>query len=292
MHLAYFVSDLHGSVARYRILWERALAERPEAIFLGGDLLPGGLLHGADSGDHRGDFIEDFLAGGFSNLRRALGDEAPRIFLVLGNDDPAVVLPAFERAAVRGTWEPIHLQRATLGSRPVYGYGCVPPTPFALKDWERYDLSRYVTPGAVSPEDGWRSVPMERHLVRFHTIHRDLDHLTGVDDLSEAIFLFHTPPHDTQLDHAGIEGQTVDQQPRDPHVGSIAVRRLIERRQPWLTLHGHVHASWRRTGSWKQKIGRTTMISAAHDGPQLALVRLDIDDPYGAERELIGTQDH
>ena len=90
------------------------------------------------------------------------------------------------------------------------------------------------------------------------------------------------------LDHAGLEGQQVDHVPMDTHVGSIAVRRLIERRQPWLTLHGHVQGSWRRTGSWKQKLGRTTMINAAHDGPQLALVRIDLDRPFDAERELIG----
>ncbi len=288
MPLAFFVSDLHGSVSRYRTLWDRARAEAPVAIFLGGDLLPGGFLHGADSDVRDGDFIEDFLAGGFLQLRRALGERAPLVFLVLGNDDPAATLPAFERAAGRGAWEPLHLRKASLGQRQVYGYGCVPPTPFALKDWERYDVSRYVGPGSVSPEDGWRSAPMERHMIRFQTIHRDLDHLTGVDDLADAIFLMHTPPHDTHLDHAGIQAAAGDDVSVDPHVGSIAVRRLIERRQPWLTLHGHIHGSWRRTGHWKQKLGRTTMISAAHDGPQLALVRMDLDHPWGAERELIG----
>jgi Icc-related predicted phosphoesterase len=286
MPLAFFASDLHGSVARYRALWARARAERPAIIFLGGDLLPSGLLHGADHGDHEGDFIEDFLLRGFLGLRAGAPGDA-RVLLVLGNDDPAATLPAFERGAARGAWEPIHLRRVQACGRPIYGYGCVPPTPFALKDWERYDVSRYVAPGTVSPEDGWRSVPMERHLVRFHTIHRDLDHLTGVDDLAEAVLLLHTPPHQTALDHAGLQGQGGEDITLDPHVGSVAVRRLIERRQPWLTLHGHVHGSWRRTGAWKQKLGRTTMISAAHGGDELALVRLDLDDPCSAERELI-----
>mgnify|MGYP002639732702 CR=1 FL=1 len=288
MSTVFFASDLQGVAARYRTLWDRALAERPSAIFLGGDLLPVDLLHGTHNGDYEGDFIEDFLAGGFLTLHKAMGDQAPRVFLVPGNDDAAATMPAFERAASKGAWEPLHLLKAQLGQRPIYGYGCVPPSALALKDWERYDVSRYVDPGAISPEDGWRSVPMERHLVRYYTIHRDLDHLTGVDDLSDAILLFHTPPHDTLLDHAGLEGQQVDHVPMDTHVGSIAVRRLIERRQPWLTLHGHVQGSWRRTGSWKQKLGRTTMINAAHDGPQLALVRIDLDRPFDAERELIG----
>lgn len=40
--------------------------------------------------------------------------------------------------------------------------------------------------------------------------------------------------------------------PMDVHVGSIALRRFIEARQPLLTLHGHVHESARLTGSWHQ----------------------------------------
>jgi Icc-related predicted phosphoesterase len=69
-------------------------------------------------------------------------------------------------------------------------------------------------------------------------------------------------------------------------VGSIAVRRFIEDRQPYLTLHGHIHESTRLTGSWRDRMGRTHMFSAAHDGPELALVRFDLDDLEGAEREL------
>ncbi len=132
---------------------------------------------------------------------------------------------------------------------------------------------------AVSPEDGWRSVPIPPHQLRSRTIQRELDELTGVADLSRAVILLHTPPHDTDLDHAGRAG----------HVGSIAVRRLIQGRQPWLTLHGHVHGSWRRTGAWKQRLGRTTMISAAHGGMELALVRLDLNEPWNAQRELVPT---
>ncbi len=279
MSRCFFVSDLHGSVARYRALWDRARAERPAAILLGGDLLPGGLLHGARQAGYRGDFIEDFMAGGFLELRHALGAAAPKVLLVLGNDDPAASVPAFERAAARGAWEHVHFERVEIEGRPVYGYACVPPTPFALKDWERYDVSRYVNPMAVSPEDGWRSVPIPPHQLRSRTIQRELDELTGVADLSRAVILLHTPPHDTDLDHAGRAG----------HVGSIAVRRLIQGRQPWLTLHGHVHGSWRRTGAWKQRLGRTTMISAAHGGMELALVRLDLNEPWNAQRELVPT---
>ncbi|NWF91159.1 MAG: hypothetical protein HXY50_17065 [Ignavibacteriaceae bacterium] len=75
--------------------------------------------------------------------------------------------------------------------------------------------------------------------------------------------------------------------PIDLHVGSIAVRRFIESRQPYLTLHGHIHESARLTGSWRDKLGRTEMFNASHDGKELALVEFDLDILESAERRLI-----
>ena len=100
------------------------------------------------------------------------------------------------------------------------------------------------------------------------------------------MFLFHTPPHETKLDRAALDGKMVDHVPLDLHVGSIAVRRFIEARQPLLTLHGHIHESARLTGSWRDRIGRTHLFSAAHDGPELALVRFDLEHPEGATRSF------
>ena len=283
----FLVSDLHGSARRYRALWQAAATERPCAIFMAGDLLPGGLAHGATGHEVEGDFIEDFLADGFLTLRETLGDGAPRVLLVPGNDDPAGCLPAFARAEARGAWEQIHGRRTTLHGRPVFGYACVPPSPFLLKDWERYDVSRFVDPGAVSPEEGWRSQPMAAHELRWRTIARELDELIGDQGLGHALLLLHTPPYATDLDRADLAGRMIDYVPLDPHVGSIAVRRLIQSRQPWLTLHGHVHESSRLTGHWKAKLGGTVMLSGAHEDPALNLVRFDLDTPWDATRELL-----
>jgi hypothetical protein len=41
------------------------------------------------------------------------------------------------------------------------------------------------------------------------------------------------------------------------------------------------------TGNWRQKIGRTHAFTAAHDGPELALVRFDLDDLDSATREFL-----
>jgi Icc-related predicted phosphoesterase len=187
----------------------------------------------------------------------------------------------------QGLWEYMHMRKTTWGNHSVFGYAYVPPTPFRLKDWERYDVSRFVDPGCVSPEDGWHSTTIDKREVRFATIQKDLDALAGEESLERSVMLFHSPPYKTKLDRAGLDGRSVDQVPVDVHVGSIAIRRFIEKRQPLLTLHGHVHESARITGSWKDRIGPTYVLSAVHDGRELALVRFDPDRPEAATRELI-----
>ena len=234
-----------------------------------------------------GDFIKDFLVTGFGRLRKRLGSAYPRVFVILGNDDPRSQEPAMLAAQGEGVWEYVHGRRAEFDQYDVYGYACVPPTPFLLKDWERYDVGPHVEPGSVSPEEGYRSVPVAENVARYGTIQEDLERLVADRSLSNAIFLLHSPPYRTSLDRAALDGRMVEHAPLDVHVGSVAIRRFIEARQPLVSLHGHVHESPRLTGSWSERLGRTHCFSAAHDGPELALVEFDPADPAQATRNLI-----
>ncbi len=283
--LCLFCSDLHGRRDRYQKLLHSIESERPAGVFLGGDLLPHPLA--GPPGEPGDAFVEDVLADGLARLQARMGDDYPRIFVILGNDDHRAFEPALVDLEARGLCLYAHGRRLGLQGFDVYGYSFVPPTPFLLKDWERYDVSRFVDPGGVSPEEGSRSVTVEPREARLATIRRDLVRLTADADLSRAVFLFHAPPYRTKLDRAALDGQMVEHAPLDVHVGSIAIRRFIETRQPWLTLHGHVHESARLTGSWRDRIGRTPMLGAAHDGPELALVRFDLERPEDATRALL-----
>lgn len=286
---AFFATDLHGRTQWYEKLLASIARERPAAVFLGGDLLP---CHGFSRAQYPdpaacNDFVPSYLIPSFTKMRDSLGGDYPAIFLILGNDDSQSEQERFLVGQALGLWQHIHKRRILFGNMPIYGFACVPPTPFLLKDWERYDVSRHVPPGCVSPEEGFRSVPVEANEIKWGTIQKDLALLTEGDSLEHAIFLFHTPPYDTPLDRANLDGKTHEHVPLDVHVGSIAVRRFIEARQPLLTLHGHVHESARLTGEWKIRIGRTVCISAAYEGPELALVRFDLESPGEATRELL-----
>ena len=281
------MSDLHGDTGRYLKLFDLIDQQRPAAVFLGGDLLPSGIGTICAVDRQYEDFVHDFLADQLLALKEKLGSVYPRIFVVLGNDDIRVEEPAILDAAARGVWHYAHMNRFDFGPYRVYGYAHTPPSPFQLKDWERYDVSRYVDPGCVAPTEGRLTVPVSQRELTYTTIADDLSYLTGEDDLAAALFLFHAPPYKTDLDRAALDGQMIDHVPLDLHIGSIAVRRFIEKRQPLVTLHGHVHESARLTGSWREKIGKTWCFSAAHDGPELALVTFDPENPEKAERRLL-----
>ena len=279
---SFFVSDLHGKLDRYEALSKVVMNELPDVLFLGGDLLPGGNLIKND-----GHFISDYLYSLFGDLKARLQEKYPKIFLIMGNDDPRSEEKYFIEGDKKGLWNYIHKKICTWGKYTICGYAHVPPTPFLLKDWERYDVSRFVDVGSVDPLAGFRTVETSRDKIEYYTIAKDIEILTKDLNIQTTIFLFHTPPYQTKLDRAALDGKMIDYAPLDVHVGSIAVKRFIEEKQPYLTLHGHIHESSEITGSWQDEINKTHMFSAAWNKEGLALVRFDLDDLSSAERIIL-----
>lgn len=283
----FFATDLHGRPARYQALWQAIATERPRGVFLGGDLLPHGMDLSWQTSPTDGDFVSGFLAPGFRQLRDSLGDDYPEVFLILGNDDPRSLEEEFLVGQDDGLWRYMHGRKAPFAGHTVYGYSCIPPSPFQLKDWERYDVSRFVDPGCVSPEEGTRTAGPVGREIRFTTMEEELAELAGADDLGQAIFLTHCPPYGCQLDRADLDGQSIDHAPLDVHIGSIALQRFIAERQPLLTLHGHVHESRRMTGAWRETFGQTVSCNGANDGAELALIRFEPGKLEDMSLELI-----
>ncbi len=282
MPLCFFASDLHGEPSRYQKLIAQIKKDKPAVVLLGGDLLP----HGFGIKTGYDDFFMDFLLPGFLSLKESMGKEYPLVLLILGNDDPRINEEDFIKAQESGVWIYLHEKKHEFMGFTFYGYAYIPPTPFRLKDWERYDVSRYADPGCIHPTEGSFSVEPEED-IEYQTIQADLEKITGQDDLSKVIMLFHSPPYDTHLDRAGLDGMVIDHVPLDVHVGSIAIKRFIEDRKPLISLHGHIHESTRITGHWYEYIGETLSVNAAWDGPELSLVIFDPGEPGKIDRKII-----
>lgn len=276
---AIFVSDLHGKTDKYLKLFSFIQKENPEIVFLGGDLLPHSYLNT--------NFIQDFLIQNLIELKSKMNEKYPKFFLILGNDDAKTEEEEIIYYDEKGFWNYINMRTIELVDFKVHGYCYTPPSPFMLKDWEKYDVSRFVDPGCISPEEGKRTVDISIDEKKFSTIKSDLEKLFEKYDISNDIVLFHGPPYNTNLDRAALDGKYFDHTPLDLHVGSIAIRRFIELKQPKLTLHGHIHESTRLTGNWKDNIGKTICFNAAHDGKELALIEFNTNDLSTAKRKLL-----
>lgn len=279
MNSCLFVSDLHGKMSRYEALFKIIKKEKPDFVFLGGDLLPHRSIQNKnDSGEFN--FITDFLIKKFSGLKEKMECKYPEVFLIPGNDDQKIVFDTLAEGEKNDLWRNLHNRCVVIGKYRFYGYACVPPTPFRIKDWERFDVSKETDPACIAPSNGYHSAKPD-HDPENDTIREDIENLVQDDDLEFGIFLFHSPPFRTFIDQAEIGSGNV------LPVGSKAIRNFIAEKQPYLTMHGHIHESVRLTGEWKQSIGRTFTFSAAHDGPELAVVRFILHVPLWATRLLV-----
>lgn len=282
-----FTSDLHGKTPRYERLFDYIYSERPELVLIGGDVLPSGISAATGSHDNE-DFLNDYLVPALNSLKGKMAGEYPLICMIPGNDDPRAYEDEFYDIEKKGLWQNIHNKVIDYKKFKIAGYSFVPPTPFLLKDWEKYDVSRFTDVGCVSPEEGFRSVSVEANHTRFSTIEEDIKNLSEGMDMSKSIFLFHSPPYNTVLDRINVGNKLIDYVKPDEHVGSIAIRRFIENNGPLLTLHGHIHESTHITGEWKERIGDTLCINGSTTGNTLALVRIDVEgNSVTADLELV-----
>jgi len=139
------------------------------------------------------------------------------------------------------------------------------------------DAHEMITTGYsnLTPWDSPRELTEEAMAKRLHAMADDAERP------GRLVCVIHPPPKDSELDQApAIDAEfrvlIENGNPRMIGVGSTAVRAFIERTQPLLGLHGHVHDS-----RAAQTIGRTVCINPGSqygDGTLLgAIVRLGSD---------------
>ncbi len=101
-----------------------------------------------------------------------------------------------------------------------------------------------------------------------------------VKDVKSCIFNLHCPPYDTGIDSAPQLDENLKQVVKAGEVnmipvGSKAVRSVIEKYQPLVGLHGHIHES-----KGTRKVGRTLCVNPGSEYQQGALkgVLVNLDD--------------
>ena len=260
-----FVTDLHGNRKKY----ERTLAlAKEEGAFLvvnGGDMFPHGRMH-----EDQARFIREFLDPHFARYQAA----GIRHMGYPANDDLRAHDPLFD--ATCGNYpvvENLAGRRIAVGPYDFIGMNLVTDFPFRLKDRARMDTRDFAFPpqfggGILSVPDGWEEIPdWPAYAGTLSTIEDELSRLPPPRDPSRAVYVLHGPPSGLGLDI--VRGGAA--------VGSAATRAFLERRQPLLSLHGHIHESPDESGVWRASVGRTVCIQPGQSAAGLTVVVGDLE---------------
>ena len=278
-----YTSDLHGHLPLYEAAGEAALRVEADAIIFGGDLCPG---TPSASSIHLPKSQPEFLLQKLSPMLQAWKRARPtrRVFAIPGNDDCQTVLPALAQLEENGLIENLHLRSASLGDYTLVGLAFVPPTPFAIKDFERRDVvgaapgPTRVGPCVLGTSEGFEALDdFPLYLNSHPTIEEELNRLP-VREPRRTIAVVHCPPYHTRCD------VLYNRQ----HIGSAALRRWIERVQPLLTLHGHIHESPHLSGAFCDRLGATPIVNPGCDGHRPHLVFITIEDLSVLEHSVYG----
>lgn len=301
-----YTADVHGNETQYCKLVDYAIRTRAKAVIIGGDIAPKsstpskGRIEAKKKSLTEHLFIDmqrAFFEERLPELVRPLKEQSPKtkLFLMMGNDDCSVntdVLNKYDGEL----YHVIHGKRLPLSDHvDIVGYSCVPITPFRIKDWEKFDLStvppkfkedyaqrkqqNYRFDGLKSTPKGWMPFSFSDEMEAQDSIQRDLSTGVFAEKRRRTMYVIHTPPNGTCLDQ--IAGQH--------HVGSFAVRLFIEKMEPYMTLHGHIHETVGVSGKFRERIGTSLCFSAGNDnvGEDLAMLVFDAHDLRTVERKII-----
>ena len=278
-----YTSDLHGDLGLYRAAGEAALQLEADAIVFGGDLCPGMPSASAVALPRA---QPEFLRREIGPLVESWRKNNPtlRIFLIPGNDDCATVLPALEDLESAGLVENLHQESARLGPYLLIGMAFVPPTPFSFKDFERRDgpeerpPERQLARSVLATEQGFKVIEdFGPYLNSLPTIEEEIARLPASEP-GRTIAVMHCPPYNTRCDVL-FNGQ---------HIGSRAIRSWIERTQPLLTLHGHIHESPKMSGSFSDRLGKTVVVNTGASGRVPHWVYLELENLSELEHSVYG----
>jgi uncharacterized protein len=234
-----YVTDLHGCIPKYENVLAFAIEHKVKLIHLGADLLPKGegLLK------RQKKFVKTYLKEFYTRCK-SLGIDVLAFF---GNDDVYTRKQYFREYAtlldevpfLKDGWE-------------FRAYGYVPIYPWPLRtacklDYEGDDWDRTILTKDAGPEGLYVVQEPEVYFRDKGTIEDDLKTIKGHSKLIMAI---HCPPIGVNLDVCD----------NGRRAGSKSVLEWIEREQPLMTLHGHIHENYEMTKMWKCSINQTVVV--------------------------------
>jgi len=287
MKVLYF-TDLHGSRWKRERIVELAIAQKVNVVIDGGDILPG---------DSTTFDQEYFLRSQFTEFCRAMANNNVYYLTMLANDDPRIFDAQFNQILSENRRWLFNLAQARvfIDGYEFIGMNWVVDHPFRMKDRCRLDCAGAPIGGQLGVPYVFEGMAKKRliydwssYIGGLPTIMDELNGLPEPEDVNKTIYVIHMPPFGLKLGTVGRKKKVrIKQRTRIKKMlvdlGSQSVRTFIEKKQPWLTLHGHIHQSPTLTGVWKVQLGNTLCIqpgqkgSWSPDGDKLTYVLIDLE---------------
>lgn len=275
-----YTSDIHGNLTQYEKLFNKAKNVSADAIIIGGDITPKDAPHRTIEAQK--EFLQKKLLPLIQEFKK---DNQAEIFIMMGNDD----FKANE--AILKKNKLFHLiDNKTMKFHEdfkIVGYPFVPLTPFKYKDWEKLDANHedeYTTRKNILVEGiktkGKNFIKFKFDLKkRTDTIENNLKKIFKNLNPSKILFVSHAPPYNTNLDILRNK----------EHIGSVAVKKIIAEKQPYITLHGHIHETIETSNNFMEKTDKTISMSSGNDHltNTLALIEFNLYNPQEAKRLVI-----
>lgn len=263
------LSDIHQMGNKWKKLIKDAEEENPEIIAIAGDLFPkdNGIL-----------FHIRWLTH-FKRYAKQIKDMGIELVLTLGNDDNQLLIPEFEKMDEEGLIHFVHDKVKKIKGYEFVGMSWVPDYPFTYKFWIKPDIdgdwhvskSQLGKPCLIDENNKFYNIKGDYkiYLAEKGTIDNHLKDLTSqVENMSKSIWLIHAPPAYMKLDVCG----------HGEEVGSKAITCFLEKNEPMLTIHGHIHESPEVTGIWKKQVGDTVVLQNGQVGHDVCYSMVQIED--------------
>jgi len=283
----FFTTDLHGSERCFRKFLNAGKMYKADVTCIGGDLTGKGIIPIVEKSS--GAFAATFAAENFKfnsrdetdNLVRKIADRGYYSFFTndaeLGqvNADPAKKHQVFIQLMKERLQSWLTLADQHLANTGIRCF-IMPGNDDYLDLDQTFESCKHV----VNPEGKFIQIDEYEMISTGYTnitpwncprdipeskLSEKIDSMAAeVKNMQKCVFNFHCPPYDTGLD---LAPKLVDMKPimqggefvMEP-VGSKAVRDAIEKYQPMIGLHGHIHES-----RGAEKIGRTLCLNAGSE---------------------------
>lgn len=242
-----FTSDIHASYDHFFSMLEIAEKKSVDAVVIGGDIVPHYLpdFDDKDILNAQASYLGKIFIPAIKKFKAKFGTE---FYLDMGNDDFISGRKLLENRQEK-IFKLLHMQIHPFSDKvDIVGYMAVPPTPYSRKDWEKPDCK--IQPFAPGNLISLKGVISDKGFLEKTVI--DLKSEDSIEaDLKilekkihrPFIFVSHSPPYNTNLDVMH----------NDDHVGSLAIRKFLEKwaQKNYLigSFHGHIHESPHRSGS-------------------------------------------